>query len=71
MSGLSTLALTEGACLSSLGRIAGVHFLIPLFASLAPLAGRLDPCRLCCFDGKPDLLAELAEAAVMFYGSVN
>ena len=36
--------------------------------ALATLAGRLDPRRLCRFDGKPHLLAELAEAAALFFG---
>ena len=39
--------------------------------ALATLAGRLDPRRLCRFDGKPHLLAELAEAAAFFWSISN
>ena len=42
-----------------------------LFVSSTTLAGRLGPCRLCRFDGKPDLLAELAEAAAIFNLSIK
>ena len=41
-----------------------------LFVSSTTLAGCLGPRRLCRFDGKPDLLAELAEAAAIFNLSI-
>ena len=60
--------MAECACLSSLGCMQ-VYFLVLCVSSTA-LAGRLGPCRLCRFDGKPDLLAELAEAAAIFNLSI-